>query len=565
MATETAAAIAQKFQIIPIGLIQESKTNPRKTFDAKGLDELAASIAEQGIVEPLILRPIEEKDAPYELVAGARRLRAARKAKLEEVPCLVRELTDDQALEIQVIENLQRRDLHPLEEAEGYKALLKRPQYHVDAIADKVGKSVSYVWQRIKLTELIDPAKKAFLEDQITAGHAVLIARLQPADQKEALSICNQNEWMEHGQSNKEGRFLLSVRDLSAWIKDNIHLSLDGAPWQKDDVTLVAAAGACDSCPKRAGNAPGLWPEITRAQTCTDRACFNKKLNAHLDREAKALKAEGKKIVKISDEYDPDDSEVLGNGRWRSIDGKKKCASSSTGFYIDGAKRGQTTEVCIDPGCRIHKPKGSYSPSHEHRDADQQKERAKEILKERATAMARLEILSEILQKAKTLDKADLDVVAAAMARRIYLGYDVSELKTMPKRLADADTQDFSEFNRASEADLAKFIIASALDEDTKFHRDGDLLYAMAKRHKIDFKAIEKRCLQAVVYDRAHKDRMQRWKGLKASGNTRFETMTCQLCGREEKEQSKGGWHWVKKNDKNKCATCNDCERLERK
>lgn len=562
MATETATAIEQRFALVAIGLIQESKTNPRKTFDAHGIDELAASIVEQGIIEPLIVRPMEEKDAPYELVAGARRLRAARKAKLEEVPCLIRELSDDAALEIQVIENLQRRDLHPLEEAEGYKALLKRPQYHVEAIAEKTGKSVSYVWQRIKLTDLIDQAKKAFLEDQITAGHAVQIARLQPADQKEALEICTTEEYLEGGASNKAGRFMLSVRDLTQWIRDNIHLSLDGAPWQKNDPDLVPKAGACDGCPKRAGNSPGLWPDITRAQTCTDRACFQQKLNAHLERAQKELAKDGKKVVKISDEWNPDKG-VLGTHSWRSAAGKKACPKVVLGFYADGAKRGKTLDVCVDDQCKIHRPRAAaYNSSGRSNaaQADYEKQRQKEIVKERATERARLAILDAILEKTKSLSREDLETLGHSFNRLTYFSrWD--ELENAPK----GNLVEENDFKKVSDSDLSRFLLAAALSDNLRFHDDADWLYEAAKRRKIDVKLIEKRALEGVIYDRAHKDRMQRWKGLKASGNTKFDAMTCQLCGREEKEQSKGGWHWIQKNDKNKVAKCSDCDRLERK
>lgn len=556
---EIATAIEQSFKLLAIGLIQESKTNPRKTFDAKGIEELAASITEQGIVEPLIVRPIEEKDAPFELVAGARRLRAARKAKLEEVPCLIRELTDDQALEIQVIENLQRRDLHPLEEAEGYKELLKRPQYHVEAIADKIGKSVSYVWQRLKLTELIEPAKKAFLEDQITAGHAVMIARLQPADQKEALTNCFGSEWRD----GRNQPTLFSVRTLSKWIQDNIHLSLDGAPWQKNDVGLVPEAGACDSCPKRAGNSPALWPEINRAQTCTDRACYQSKLAAFVDRQKKELEDQGARVEKISDKYNPTEKKVLGRDHYSlAAKNKKRCPETIKGLYADGEKRGQIVDICVGDSCRIHKERSGFqSPSAMNRSAAQDKERAKEILKERATELARVEILNEVLKKTATLSRKDLELLAEGIESRIYVREDQIE----EGLLESGPLETRGDFVKASDKSLARFLLVAALSDDLHLRSDAELLYDAAARRKIDVKAIEKKALASVVYDRAHKDRMQRWKGLKASGNTRFEMFTCQLCGRTEAEQSKGGWHWIRKNDKSKVAVCSDCDRLEKK
>ncbi len=555
--TATATAIEQRFALLAIGLIQESKTNPRKTFDAQGINELAASIQEQGIVEPLIVRPVEEKDAPYELVAGARRLRAALKAKLAEVPCLIRELTDDAALEIQVIENLQRRDLHPLEEAEGYKALLKRPQYHVEAIAEKTGKSVSYVWQRLKLTELIPDAKKAFLADEITAGHAVQIARLQPVDQKEALEICTIDEWVGDGTDSKNGNFTVSVRDLAQWIRDNIHLSLDGAPWQKDDADLVPKAGACDSCPKRAGNSPGLWPDITRAQTCTDRACFQLKLNAHLALAAEALKKDGKKVFRITEEYNSDEKGVLGTRMYRSAAGKKACSKTAVGFFVDGGKRGKTTEICTDMECRVHKPKNSYSSSGSSSSEEDGKEREQRIIKERATERARHEIFRQVIVKTKSLTRKDLELLA--LNGNFGLPY-VIDGDGWIKDLSDDDNM----VAKASDEDLAKYLLGIAIGhQQLSAHGDADILYRAAALRKLDVKAIEKDAARQVTHERMHHAKRQAWKGRAAAGNTRFDEMTCQGCGRTQKDQAKGGWHWVRKNEKNKIALCNDCEHEE--
>lgn len=138
-----------QMRMVEVALIEESTTNPRKHFDAAKLQELADSIAATGVHQPILLRPLpghrvpdtcgfRRKDAPlpaYELVAGARRLRASKIAKVAEIPAMIRELTDEQALEIQVIENLQREDVTPLEEAEGYEALMQLAQERAERIA----------------------------------------------------------------------------------------------------------------------------------------------------------------------------------------------------------------------------------------------------------------------------------------------------------------------------------------------------------------------------------------------------------------------------------------------
>jgi ParB/RepB/Spo0J family partition protein len=153
-------------------------------YDQPGLpDGPVVPVALQAYeVRPILLRPLPEGEArTYELVAGARRYRASKLAKRESIPATVRELTDAQASELQVIENVQRVDVHPLDEAQGYAAFiqLEPDTYTVEAIAARVGRSPAYVSGRLRLIQLIPEAKQAFYEDKLTVAHAVEIARLQ--------------------------------------------------------------------------------------------------------------------------------------------------------------------------------------------------------------------------------------------------------------------------------------------------------------------------------------------------------------------------------------------------
>ena len=135
-----------EYHSVPITALAESATNPRKRFDPKSLEELAASFKTQGILAPLLVRELEE--SKYEVVAGARRLRAAKLAELEKLPVRVVKLTDAEAIEAQCVENLQREDIHPLEEALGFKSLLELGEsaYTIAIIASRAGKSEAYVY-----------------------------------------------------------------------------------------------------------------------------------------------------------------------------------------------------------------------------------------------------------------------------------------------------------------------------------------------------------------------------------------------------------------------------------
>ena len=194
-------AISNEYRSVPISILVESATNPRKRFDEKNLEELAASMRAQGILAPLLVRELEE--SKYEVVAGARRLRAAKLAELETVPVRVVKLTDAESIEAQVVENLQREDIHPLEESLGFKSLLQlgEPIYTIASIAARAGKSEAYVQGRIKLADLIPSVAEAFLKDTIAIGHALLIAKLPDSQQQEAFNAAFRGMWTTDGNS----------------------------------------------------------------------------------------------------------------------------------------------------------------------------------------------------------------------------------------------------------------------------------------------------------------------------------------------------------------------------
>src|SRR5262249_12922034 len=158
---------------------------PRKTFDPERLAELTDSVREKGVLSPLVVRAV---NGYFEIVAGARRFRAAREAGLKEVPAHVVALTDAEADEIHLIENLQRADLHPFEEAQGFRALLDREggKYSIETIAAKTGKAAAFIAKRLTLLDLVEPVADAFTAGQIGVEHALQIAKLTPDAQEEA-------------------------------------------------------------------------------------------------------------------------------------------------------------------------------------------------------------------------------------------------------------------------------------------------------------------------------------------------------------------------------------------
>jgi len=277
------------FQTIETTRLFESPLNPRKHFNQPALDELTASIAIHGVLQPLLVRP--DNQGQYEIVNGARRYRAAIAAGLTQVPAMIREMTDEQLLEAAVIENLQRDDLHPLEEAEGYGRMMQDHGYSADSLAEKISKSRSYIFGRLKLLDLSEDARRLFYAGTLNASTALLVARI-PTHKLQAKAIEDITQTNYHGDTK-------SVREAGRWIRDRYMLRLADAPFPTDDGELVALAGPCGACPKRTGNAPELFDDIESADVCTDPDCFTTKKMAAAERR---IQQAGKDIQVITGE-----------------------------------------------------------------------------------------------------------------------------------------------------------------------------------------------------------------------------------------------------------------------
>jgi ParB family transcriptional regulator, chromosome partitioning protein len=159
-------------RVLPIEQIVPGKFQPRRRFDDEPMQALAESVRENGVLQPILVRPRASTPITYEIVAGERRWRAAQQARLHEIPVIVRELTDREALELALVENLQRQDLTPLEEAEGYRRLLEEFGNSQDELARRVGKSRSQIANMLRLLDLPEAVRKLVEDGALTAGHA---------------------------------------------------------------------------------------------------------------------------------------------------------------------------------------------------------------------------------------------------------------------------------------------------------------------------------------------------------------------------------------------------------
>jgi ParB/RepB/Spo0J family partition protein len=257
------SAVPECIEYLPVAKIVESKSNPRKTFG--DMTELTESVRAKGVLVPVLCRPAEDG---WELVFGARRLRAAQAAGRLEIPAMVRTMTDREVLEVQVIENLQRADVHPLEEGEGFKALHELHGVSVEELAAKTGKSTAFVRNRLKLCSLCAPAKEAFFANTISASVAHLLARMPEALQEKATK-----ELLNLPSAGEQ----LSQRRAFDFIQQRYTLSLEGVPFDVTDAELYPEAGACSACPKRTGNQRELFGDVASEDVCTDPDCFDVK------------------------------------------------------------------------------------------------------------------------------------------------------------------------------------------------------------------------------------------------------------------------------------------------
>ena len=157
---------------LPVEFLRPNPRNPRKDFGAAELDDLAASVKERGVVQPILVRPVAAADNGYEIIAGERRWRAAQKVGLHNVPVVILEVSDSEALELAIIENVQRADLNPLEEALGYQQLIDDHQYTQVQLAEVIGKSRSHIANTLRLLKLPDGVLDYVRSGKLSAGHA---------------------------------------------------------------------------------------------------------------------------------------------------------------------------------------------------------------------------------------------------------------------------------------------------------------------------------------------------------------------------------------------------------
>lgn len=345
-------------QKIDIEQIQLSGTNPRKFFKNESIEELAGSIKKNGLIQPITVRPItpDQRSAKnneminFELVAGERRLRASTKANLESIDAIVREMDDEEAFDIQVVENLQREEIHPLDEADGFRRMLASDRYTIDEIAARMGKSKTFVTRRLKLNDLVDDFRRKFYEDEILLGHALLICRLEEADQ----DTLYQELWVDGAWRGEP-----TVKELKNHIETRVLREISEATFEPDDVTIYPEAGSCSNCPKRSGANLSLFPDIEDGDRCFDSACFAQKTRLALERRVEEVTSSDNDVYLVRSSHSDANMEMINEleesghsvlVEWddfvkrtnKDLEGTKK------GLFLNGYSTGEIVNIVLE-------------------------------------------------------------------------------------------------------------------------------------------------------------------------------------------------------------------------
>lgn len=424
---------AGEFAVLPLADICPSPRNARKTFDADELKRLAASIKEKGVLEPVIVRRrrgvehvlsiapaddaaelysvwpvteiaggpgtrrvvgLEQAEAladilsrdHYELVAGERRVRASKLAGMTTVPAIVRVLDDKQAAEIGVIENDQRADVPPMEQAEGYEYLISLGD-DVETIAAKIGRPEKYVTGRLQLTRLADELKQDLRSGKLPFGHAWLLSRIPAADQVEL------REGLYEQWGDEKGRPIPLPRLKDRIRRTGLH-PLSAAPWSWKDADLVPSAGPCTTCPKRSGNNRTLFDELLdkkdKQEFCTDGACYRGKKAAFIELQVRrvAEKNDGE-ALRVTQKYGAKDARVLTPDRFDVVTAKEaKAAKPGTvkqAVVVDGWEGDPVGKVVF---VKLRKESASNTSATDRFQAEQRKRKRKAEIGRAASVLA---------------------------------------------------------------------------------------------------------------------------------------------------------------------------------
>jgi len=433
-------AISTELRMIPLVELIPSPNNTRGQITESSLTGLVASIRKRGVLQAILVREIaapKAGKAKYQIVAGERRFRAAKLAGLKEIPAQVKSMTDEEALGDQLIENLQREDVHPLDEADGFMRLKEEMKFSVRDIAERVAKDVRHIARRLALTNLIEEARDDFREERITLAHALEICRLAPEIQAEALAACYETKSVLNRSANRyeyapdKTRPARHVRHLLGWLAQNVHLNLHTAPFKLDDARLREDGLTCANCPQRSGRDKTLFADIKNGDTCLSPPCFQAKLQTFVQiKKAELDEKSGKPGVYISASYGSgiEAKGAIGRDQYQPLEKKAdRCEHAEQAIVVDGPEIGQVRWICRERSCKDHlgrvRESHSYSssgPVSRNASPKDRNRRKQELFDIKVDEVVRKRVMAEALKTwSWPLDRTHLDEAVKEFFRRI--------------------------------------------------------------------------------------------------------------------------------------------------
>lgn len=283
-----------EFQNIPLKSIFPDPNQPRKFYDETAMEELTNSIKESGVLQPILVREQPDRHDKYLIVCGERRYQASKTAGLKEIPAIIRSITDEEALQLQIVENLQRKDVHPMEEAVAFKSFQESRNWSFEEIAKRVGKSEYYVKQRIKLNSLCDEFQKLFFQNKINITDALQVSKFEAEIQVELF-----NELVDDDDLNNPTFHL----DIESYQLNKFRGKLQNATFDIEDATILPTMGACSNCQFNSAVLK-LFPDQNGA-TCENIKCFNEKTNLSFQRNIDNALTDPSVVLIITD-HNPD-------------------------------------------------------------------------------------------------------------------------------------------------------------------------------------------------------------------------------------------------------------------
>lgn len=477
-----------QFRDLPLELVEPGE-NWRKEFDTPEFDLFVENIRENGVLETILVTPIAGSDK-FRIVAGERRYRASTKAGLPSIPARVLNLSDDKLLDAHIAENLQRKDLQPMEEAEGLLLFVKQAEarkipFSTHELARRVGKSAEHVALRLELNKLIPEAKQDLRDGYLDVTVAERIAPFSEAQQREIYGFCFDTEWKKNKQvlDKTSPRTLRSINEK---ISSQILLDLQYAPFSRTATDLRADKLPCTDCKQRTGSAELLFAEMNAAKKdcCMNRECYTGKLRKHVELvqitiarkniektlpkpkkgenlpeiPQKQIKAEIERLPKLTTDWYSSDENLVSRQNYTEIKkAKESCESAITGVFYKGERIGQTQLVCVRSSkCQTHYRTYESSSSKNVNSGDDYKKNRQQLFDLRADQKTRRKVLTEAaaqFDENKTVwgDEKLRLLMLASMIKSI--GYNerhrrtlIAEILGLEEKTLDNDTYGATDF-----------------------------------------------------------------------------------------------------------------------